>query len=408
LYGASQYSDIQYFFTKRIVRTEKYVKLYVKGTGRNNHDNALVKINDITVFENGKYQGLALLVIERANFQVKEILYYDTISKEDPNTTTVQKTTYSYKQDGTLNKIVESVDKKITTKYSNAMALYNKLLSLTEDKLFILVSCYGWEKYFTPELADLLTKYGALNILELKTYLTKEDLDTKINQKSVLNNHYYYHPYAFVGIPNIGPGNGYESFRTNKGHYLSTNNLPSAELVIKFKYNKYARNYYFDDRQYYPRYSYKDDYDYLFKSEDYSLRNVIDLLLYKNITTTINTGFSIYDNINNKEVIYSSGGVLETELDRVVFGPGVGAKRYSVNGTIIQDGKVLEDEMYYSYYYSNVFNNMECNLNNINSACPSSDLLGLNNPILQCKIGLTPNFCFKNIKFEFLFLGFNN
>jgi hypothetical protein len=407
-YGVSQYSDIKYFFTKRKNRSEKYINLYVKGTGRNNHDNAIVKINDTTVLENGNFQGLALVIISRYNFSVKEIQYYDTYVKQEPTVSSFQKVTYSYRQDGSLKNEVETVEKKVSNRYTNAIALYNKLLTLTEDKLFVLVSCYGWERYFTQELTDLLARYGALNILELKSFLRTDDLDTSINNRSVLNKHFYYHPYALIGIPNIGPGNGYESLRTNKGHYLSTDNLPSAELLVKFKFNKYARNYYFHTKQPHPRYSYKDDYDYLFKAEDYSLSNVIDLLLYKNTTTSNNYGFSIYDKAIDKETIFPHiTGVYETELDRVVFGQGIGAKRYTVKGDLLQEGKVIKDEVYYTYYNNNVYNKKECNINKPDDSCPTVDMLLLSNPILQCKIGLTPNVCLTNKRYEFLFPGYN-
>jgi hypothetical protein len=379
----------------------------VKGTGRNNHDNAIVRINNVTILENGNFQGLALVLISRSNFQVNEISYYDTYAKQDPVTATFQKTTYSYNKNGSLFELSESAEKLVYNNYENAIALYNKLLSLTEDTLFILVSCYGWERYFTLELTDLLARYGALNILELKTYLWSEDLDARINNKSVLNKHFYYHPYAFIGIPNIGPGNGYESLRTNKGHYLSTDNLPSAEIIVKFKYNKYARNYYFHYRQLYSRFNYKDDYDYLFKSEDYSLRNVIDLLLYKNITNSYNKGFSIYNKDTNSEYkLEHQTGIYETELDRVVFGQGVGSNRYTAQGNLLQNGKLIQNELYYNYYISNI-NRKECNINKPDESCPTTGLLKLPNPILQCKIGLSPNICLTNKNYEYFFPGYN-
>ena len=61
--------------------------------------------------------------------------------------------------------------------------------------------------------------------------------------------HNLYHPYAFVGIPNIGPGNGYESIKSNKGHYLTVEGLPYAELNVRLKFNRITRNYQFDYEQ---------------------------------------------------------------------------------------------------------------------------------------------------------------
>ena len=91
-------------------------------------------------------------------------------------------------------------------------------------------------------------RYGAYYIQEFKekSFGIKDNLTYF---PEVIPKHNFYHPFAFVGIPNIGPGNGYECIKTNKGHYLTTESLPFAELNVKLKFNKITRNFQFDFEQ---------------------------------------------------------------------------------------------------------------------------------------------------------------
>lgn len=54
------------------------------------------------------------------------------------------------------------------------------------------------------------------------------------------------HPYAFVGIPGLPPGKGFERLRSNQGFYLSRGTVPYAELKVKLRYNNLIGMYSFD------------------------------------------------------------------------------------------------------------------------------------------------------------------
>jgi hypothetical protein len=42
--------------------------------------------------------------------------------------------------------------------------------------------------------------------------------------KSLFPRHNLYHPYAFIGIPGLSPGMGFEMLRPNQGYYLNLTN----------------------------------------------------------------------------------------------------------------------------------------------------------------------------------------
>jgi hypothetical protein len=55
-----------------------------------------------------------------------------------------------------------------------------------------------------------------------------------------------HHPYAFMGIPGLPIGKGFENLRTNQGFFLSTGNVPYADLKIKLRFNNLIGMYSFD------------------------------------------------------------------------------------------------------------------------------------------------------------------
>lgn len=406
---SSNFSNTNYFFTKRNSEVNNLINLYIRGTGRNNHDNAIVKLNDMVILKHGLYQGLALVVLNRFNLAVEKINFYDTFNDAPSNNSEYTFTKYSYDSDGNL---ITQTQTETFTNFNNlsiSNSLVYDLLQLDETKIVILVSCYGWEKNFSPELADILAKYGGLNILEFK-FITEVDEDS-LENLSLINKHNYYHPFAMVGIPNIGPAGGYESIRTNKGHYLSTANLPQAELLIKWKFNNYARNYYFDEIQYKEKFNYADDYDYLFNSRDYSLKNLFPFILYTNTTTNINYGFFIYNQGKNEEVRIPNSGPYTSELDRVVAGSNL-VERVFLNGTVLQSGIVVKNLNYYNFFYSAGILQTEClPPYTATPECPFATLIDtpISNPIpiLKCKVGLAPQVCLTNQNYQYLFTGYN-
>jgi len=395
---------------------DNFINLYLKGTGRNNHDNSIIKLNDIEILKNGLFQGLALVILNRVDMSVSEINYYDTINHPLEEKINVSYINYTY--DESTDKVLSEENQIEVINKNNfpAYKLNEKLKSLTEKNLIAIVSCYGWEKYITNDLIDTFTKFGALNILEFKTFINYEhSKSNRTFEYEIINKTNLFHPFAFLGIPNIGATNGFESIRTNKGHFLTTKNLPFAELLVRIKYDEKALNFYFDREQYSDKSLFSDDYEYLFNSPDYSLKNLIDLLIYSNTPTQKNNIFSIYD-INKFTEKYlpknatSNPVRYETTFDIVTLGKNIGAQRKTTQGEIYQLGLNLKNSSYYDYFVQVALNKTDCPApyNFDKTECLKENHLKQDISILKCKIGLTPQVCLENIKKEYLFEGYKD
>ena len=413
----SLFSNIKIISLKHNVES---VSLFIKGTGKNHHNNSLVKINNKIILNNGKFFGLCAIILNKKDLSVNSINYFDTYSKnEEIEEETKTYTKYSYDSEGNIQTNSETIIiKKNKFLYEN-----NKLIDLINKidfgQILIIVSCFGWEKYFTYETAELLTNFGALKIKELNYAFYNKNNEDKFKFNNLLGDNYYHHPYAFIGCKNLGMGNGFEVIQTNKGNYLSTENLPFAEILITLNYNYLKHSYEFDLIQKYQENYRLINYNYLHNSLDLSLNNLISFLVHSNLTTSINSHFNIYNPIiqeniqmefdednNNCNYIY------QTELDRVVIGDGVGGIRTDYDGEIYQGGFNVYFLEYYNFYYNIVFNGYICKppFTPNNAECLDPNIINdyeYDIPILMCGIGIQPQICKNNENYEFLFQGFN-
>lgn len=149
-------------------------EIYLRGTGLNRHAAPIIQINGQNVVPDN-YRGLYLAVIRRSDLQVIFNQNYDTFGSTEER-----------------------------------RSLANKLNTLNSDVLITLVSRDSAfvDPYIlgTDELKNALIRYGA------------NDDNSKFVSRM---------PYAFLGIPNIGKGNGIEV-------YTSTEvNAPYAEIATK-------------------------------------------------------------------------------------------------------------------------------------------------------------------------------
>lgn len=75
------------------------------------------------------------------------------------------------------------------------------------------------------ELGDVLGHCGALNILEFANHFSPRFGNSTtyrgLFDKEIYPKHNLYHPYAFVGIPGLSPGMGFERLRSNQGFYMT-------------------------------------------------------------------------------------------------------------------------------------------------------------------------------------------
>ena len=397
------------------------VSLFIKGTGKNHHNNSFVKINNKIILNNGKFFGLCAIILNKKDLSVNSINYFDTYSKnEEIEEETKTYTKYSYDSKGNI----QTNSDTITIKKDKILYENNKLIDLINNKIdfgqiLIIVSCFGWEKYFTYETAELLTNFGALKIKELNYAFYTKNNEDKFKYNNVLGDNYYHHPFAFVGSKNLGMGNGFEVIQTNKGNYLSTENLPFAEILVTLNYNYLTHSYEFDKIQKYQENYRLINYNYLHNSLDLSLNNLISFLVHSNLTSSINSHFNIYNPIvqANIQMDFDEENdncyfVYQTELDRVVIGNNLGSIRTDYNGDIYQGGFNVYFLEYYNFYYNVVFNGLICKppFTPNDKECLDPNIT--NNydydiPILMCGIGIQPQICANNENYEYLFEGFN-
>lgn len=114
----------------------------------------------------------------------------------------------------------------------------------------VVISQYSWEEQFSKELGEVLGGCGAFNILEFANHFAPRfgngTTYLGLFEKDNWPRHNKYHPYAFVGIPGLSPGLGFEKLRSNQGFYLTTANQPYAELKVRLRWNTLTQMYAFD------------------------------------------------------------------------------------------------------------------------------------------------------------------
>ena len=405
-YTSSKFSEIKLIPLKRV---NTKVNIFVQGTGRNNHDNAIVTLNNNIILKYGKFQGLSAITLNRKNLSVSSIEFFDTYNENTKNeTNTVEYIKYSYDKDGN---IVTS-NENTTIKKLNPISENNKLMYFLEkvsiSEILIIVSCYGWEKFLIYETAEYLSTFGALKIKELTNSFFYKANEDQFKQHTILNENLYHHPYAFIGLKGIGVGNGFEVIQTNKGNYLSTENLPHANLIVTLSYNKFNRAFYFNYKQDFIDNYNLINYDYLYNSLDLSLKELFPFLLHANLSSNTNSQFNIYDKNTLTDNLLpfdsnndNNNNIYQTELDRVVVGNGIGVMRSYSKGGIYQNGTNIYEMDYYNFYYYAGLKGKEClpPYNIDNETCIDPSIVHnytYDIPIIMCKIGIQPQLCESN------------
>ena len=402
-FTTSQFSEVKLIPLKK---ANTKVNIFVQGTGRNNHDNAIVTLNNNIILKHGKFQGLVAITLNRKNLSVSSIKFFDTYHENTQNEIkTVEYIKYSYDENGNIitnneNTTIETIDP-----ISENNNLLKFLEEITISKILIIVSCYGWEKFFLYETAEYLSIFGALKIKEMANSFFFKSNEDKFKDQTILNQNLYHHPYAFIGIKGIGVGNGFEVIQTNKGNYLSTENLPHAFLIVSLSFNKFNRAYYFNYQQDFIDNYNLINYDYLYNSLDLSLKELFPFLLHSNLSSSTNSQFNIYDKNTLTDNLLpfdanndNNNNIYQTELDRVVVGDGIGVMRSYFKGGIYQNGINIYEMEYYNFYLNAGLKSIEClpPYNVDNESCIDPNIIHnytYDIPIIMCGIGIQPQLC---------------
>lgn len=135
------------------------MRLIVRGTGSNNHNNAYIKINDAVLLNRGDFIGFYLLILDRTNMKKVFSAYYDT---QTPQGYTSQEVNYQ----SAVNQPSEPTYFSFDNSWNAAKNMANAILTYNQSYFVIVVSCVAWERYITEQLVKVLANCGASNILE--------------------------------------------------------------------------------------------------------------------------------------------------------------------------------------------------------------------------------------------------
>ncbi|KAF4724904.1 hypothetical protein FOZ63_033727, partial [Perkinsus olseni] len=176
------------------------------GTGRNNAGWGSLSVNGEVIFRRSTERGLLLVVLDRHNLHLLHMRMYDTFADADA---------------------------------SSRMAA--DLKRFGSDVFVIVLSVDAWEWHVTPTLAKAMEFCGAYHFGmwshvfadHLHQPSPVADFEETASQLS------FGHPYAFIGVPGIGTGMGWESLQYNSGHYLAEGGRAPRAIIRGLFYLDY-------------------------------------------------------------------------------------------------------------------------------------------------------------------------
>ncbi|KAF4719500.1 hypothetical protein FOZ62_025224, partial [Perkinsus olseni] len=176
------------------------------GTGRNNAGWGSLTVNGEVIFRRSTERGLLLVVLHRRNLHLLHMRMYDTFADADA---------------------------------SSRMAA--DLKRFGSDVFVIVLSVDAWEWHATPTLAKAMEFCGAYHFGMWSRVFADHlhqpspvaDFAETASQLS------FGHPYAFIGVPGIGTGMGWESLQYNTGHYLAEGGRSPRAIIRGLFYLDY-------------------------------------------------------------------------------------------------------------------------------------------------------------------------
>lgn len=131
----------------------------------------------------------------------------------------------------------------------------------------------------------MLENCGAFQIMEFTNHFSKHfgNKTTYHNwfENNMFRKHNLMHPYAFIGIPGLSPGMGFEIMRPNQGFYRSLANMPYADLKVVLRFSTLLGMYTFDEQhQFHVGNKWRNhDFDSIFHNFDFSLRATLPQIM---------------------------------------------------------------------------------------------------------------------------------
>ncbi len=65
--------------TEISVNAKEYAWIYARGTGLNNHNSSIIKLNEFTILNHAYFWGLALAILDRRTLKTVHLDTYDLL-----------------------------------------------------------------------------------------------------------------------------------------------------------------------------------------------------------------------------------------------------------------------------------------------------------------------------------------
>jgi len=392
--GCSQWSEPQTAHTVLSASVDQ-INFFIRGTGKNSPDHTIIEVNNKTIYSRRDRTGLVMAVFSLLDMSLQWLRTYDTHRNADSSRT-----------------------------------MSKDLRRFNHTNVVFIASTIAWEWHATRALAKQMQYCGAFHFGQWSHIFAEQphyhspdsDLDQSASQQE------FSHPYAFVGIPGLGTGMGYESLMLNTGHYLAKDvNVPKAIIRGKMYYDYVARVYRLHGVQ-------TAKADFFTKNEPpkvesfhnpvpsrkhrtpmYQIgakraytpyvgtlqKHLFTLIETNNTVPPFNYGFLLITSANVYKVDPRPRRFRQTELERLWNGasarywpdnPNVYNGSVVLNGTLLFPGVELNNRLCPYFVYHGF---MEVSPENITAhcgdCCNAIDSPGL--PIVQCDIGVAPTIC---------------
>jgi len=212
--GCSQWSPIQTAHTVLHAFIDK-INWMVRGTGMNAPTYTHIEVNRQIIYRRRDETGLVLACFLRLDMSLQWLRTYDTHRNR-----------------------------------SEALLMAQHLRTFNASYFVVVASTIAWEWQAPRTLVQTMEFCGAYHFGQW-AHIFAEQVHYRSNTSDLqqtASQQEFGHPYAFVGIPGIGSGMGWESLMYNTGHYLART-VKTQEAVIRgiAYYDYVARLYRMDD-----------------------------------------------------------------------------------------------------------------------------------------------------------------
>eukprot|EP00929_Paragymnodinium_shiwhaense_P070176 TRINITY_DN35528_c0_g1_i1.p1 TRINITY_DN35528_c0_g1~~TRINITY_DN35528_c0_g1_i1.p1 ORF type:complete len:712 (-),score=75.35 TRINITY_DN35528_c0_g1_i1:148-2283(-) len=213
--GCSAWSAVQTAHAVLPAYQDK-VNFYFRGMGKNAPNYTIIEVDERVIYKRRDETGLVLAVFSRLDFSLHWLRTYDT-----------------------------QRDRAQSVQMSKDIRLFNSSFFV------VVVSSIAWEWHAGRTLARTMEYCGAYHFGQwAHVFAEQSHYESPISDlQQVASQDEFGHPYAFIGIPGIGTGHGYESLMYSTGHYLAgaSVQVPKAGVRGIAYYDYVARQYRLQD-----------------------------------------------------------------------------------------------------------------------------------------------------------------